>query len=97
MSKARPQQPKTAAEEKRGPGRPRSSPFDPLEQARRRRRRHRERKRKAGMVAVEIWLPQKWHDAVIARGETLQSEAQEAFRLLMTVEKVGPGNWLVQT
>jgi hypothetical protein len=29
-------------------------------------------------AAVEIWLPQKWHDAVIARGETLQ----EAFRLL---------------
>jgi hypothetical protein len=36
------------------------------------------------MMAVEIWLPQKWHDAVIARGETLQSAAQEAFRLLMT-------------
>ena len=27
----------------------------------------RERKRKAGMVAAEIWLPRKWHDAVIAR------------------------------
>lgn len=35
------------------------------------------------MVAVEIWLPQKWHDAVIARRETLQGATREAFRLLM--------------
>ena len=95
MSKARPQQPKAAAEEKRAPGRPRTSPFDPLEQARRRRQRHRERKRKAGMVAIQIWLPQKWHDAVIARGETLQGATQEAFRLLMAEWKKevrGPGS-----
>jgi len=74
---------KTSPEEKRRPGRPRSSPLDPIEQARARRQRHRENKRNAGMVPAEIWLPQTWRDAVIARGETLQNAAQEAFRLLM--------------
>jgi hypothetical protein len=74
---------KTAPAKKRRPGRPRSSPLDPIEQARARRRRHRESKRNAGMVPAEIWLPQAWRDAVIARGETLQDAAQEAFRLLM--------------
>jgi hypothetical protein len=29
------------------------------------------------MVAVEIWLPQKWHDAVTARGETLQVQLKK--------------------
>src|SRR5258705_13810060 len=66
-----------------GRGRPRSSPLDPIEQARVRRQRHRENKRNAGMVPAEIWLPKAWRDAVIARGETLQDAAQEAFRLLM--------------
>jgi len=74
---------KTASAEKRPPGRPRSSPLDPLEQARARRKRHREGKRNAGMVPAEIWLPRAWRDTVIARGETLQDAAQEAFRLLM--------------
>ena len=74
---------KTAPAEKRRPGRPRSSPLDPIEQARVRRQRHRESKRNAGMVPAEIWLPKAWRDAVIARGETLQDAAQEAFRLLM--------------
>jgi Mg/Co/Ni transporter MgtE len=59
------------------------SPLDPVEQARVRRQRHRESKRNAGMVPAEIWLPQAWRDAVIARGETLQDAEQEAFRLLM--------------
>jgi hypothetical protein len=31
------------------------------------------------MVPAEIWLPKAWRDAVIARGETLQDAAQEAF------------------
>jgi hypothetical protein len=77
--------PKTtiAPAEKRRPGRPRSSPLDPIEQARARRQRHRESKRNAGMVPAEIWLPKAWRDAVIARGDTLQDAAQEAFRLLM--------------
>jgi hypothetical protein len=74
---------KTAPAEKRRPGRPRSSPLDPIEQARVRRQRHRESKRNAGMVPAEIWLPKAWRDAVIARRETLQDAAQEAFRLLM--------------
>jgi hypothetical protein len=74
---------KTAPAEKRRPGRPRSSPLDPIEQARVRRQRHRESKRNAGMVPAEIWLPKAWRDAVIARGETLQDAVQEAFRLLM--------------
>jgi hypothetical protein len=64
-------------------GRPRSSLLDPIEQARVRRQRHRESKRNAGMVPTKIWLPKAWRDAVIARGETLQDAAQEAFRLLM--------------
>ena len=76
---------KTAPAEKRRPGRPRSSPLDPIEQARVRRQRHRESKRNAGMVPAEIWLPKAWRDAVIARGETLQDAAQEAFRLLMAL------------
>ncbi len=35
------------------------------------------------MVAAEIWLPQDVHDTILARGETLQGAAQEAFRLLI--------------
>lgn len=81
MPKAK--QPKTQPAPTRGPGRPRSSDLDPIEQARLRRQRHRERKRDAGMVAAEIWLPEAWHEAVLARGETLQNAAQEAFRLLI--------------
>jgi len=83
---------KTAPAEKRRPGRPRSSPLDPVEQARARRQRHRESKRNAGMVPAEIWLPQAWRDAVIARGETLQDATQEAFRLLVAEWKKGPGS-----
>ena len=69
--------------EKRRRGRPRTSPLDPIEQARLRRQRHRESKRTAGMVPAEIWLPKAWRDAVIARGETLQDAAQKAFQLLI--------------
>jgi hypothetical protein len=69
--------------ERRRPGRPRTSPLDPIEQARVRRQRHRESKRNAGMVPAEIWLPKAWRDAVIARGETLQDAAQKAFQLLI--------------
>jgi hypothetical protein len=74
---------KTAPTERRRPGRPRTSPLDPIEQARVRRQRHRESKRNAGMVPAEIWLPKAWRDAVIARGETLQDAAQKAFQLLI--------------
>src|SRR5258705_12496419 len=81
---------KTAPAEKRRPGRPRSSPLDPIEQARVRLQRHRESKRNAGMIPAEIWLPKAWRDAVIARGETLQDAAQEAFRLLMGTLGVQP-------
>jgi len=54
---------KTAPAEKLRPGRPRSSPLDPIEQARVRRQRHRESKRNAGMIPAEIWLPKAWRDA----------------------------------
>jgi hypothetical protein len=73
---------KTAPAEKRRPGRPRSSPLDPnkpayvvsvIEKA----------SGTPAWLPAEIWLPKAWRDAVIARGETLQDAAQEAFRLLM--------------
>jgi hypothetical protein len=70
---------KTAPTEKRRPGRPRSSPLDPIEQARVRRQRHRESKRNAGMVLAEIWLPQAWRDAVIARGENASGRGAGSF------------------
>ena len=85
---------KTAAAEKRRPGRPKSSTLDPVEQARARRQRLRASKRSAGMVPAEIWLPKTWRDAVIARGETLQGAAQQAFRLLMAHWKKTPAKRL---
>lgn len=83
MAKAKPKRAQLGAAPTGGPGRPRTSSLAPLEQARRRRERFRQRKRDAGMVAAEIWLPETWHAAILARGETLQNAAQRAFRLLI--------------
>ena len=68
---------------KRGPGRPKTSKLTPAEQARERVRRHREKKREAGRVAVELWIKTDWRDAILARGQTLQESADEAFAMLM--------------
>ena len=50
-----------------------------IEQARVRRQRHRESKRNAGMVPAEIWLPQAWRDAVIARGKPFKTRRKKLF------------------
>ncbi|HEX8294813.1 MAG TPA: hypothetical protein VF593_00810 [Chthoniobacteraceae bacterium] len=68
--------------ERRGPGRPKSSPLDPAAQARERQQRLRERKREAGRVVAQIWIDAKWHEAILKTG-TLQDAADEAFALLM--------------
>ena len=77
----RPKQP-SSAPEKRGPGRPKTSPLDPAAQARERQQRLRERKREAGRVVAQIWIDAKWHKAIVKTG-TLQDAADEAFALLM--------------
>lgn len=66
------------------PGRPKTSPLDPVAQVRERQRRHRERKREEGRVAVQLWLHGKVHAAILESGRTLQDAADEAFALLLT-------------
>ena len=70
------------APEKRGPGRPKTSPLDPAAQHRERQRRLREKKREAGRVVAQIWIDATWHEAILKTG-TLQDAADEAFALLM--------------
>jgi hypothetical protein len=55
----------TASAEKRRPGRPRSSPLDPIEQARVRRQRHRESKRNAGVASSSDLCGEYSHQAIM--------------------------------
>ena len=75
--------PSAPAPERRGPGRPKTSPLDAPAQARERQARLRAKKREAGRVVVQLWINAKWHAAILKSGATLQDSADEAFALLM--------------
>lgn len=71
-------------------GRPKTSALDPVAQARERQRRRRDKKRKEGKIAVEIWIKQDWHEAILGTGINLQEAAEEAFASWLSKKRGKP-------
>lgn len=70
-------------------GRPATSPFDRKTQVRENVRAHRAKLKAAGVMKVETYLPNAWHQFLQGTGKPLQELGAEAFALLLRERGAG--------